>query len=313
VLENDLKWPGWEANRSRALNALAWLRENGIDRVRGHTLVWPGWSRMPSDVQKLADHPEALRNRVLDHVTDELDATRGQLVEWDVINEPYSNTDLQKILGDEEMAQWFKRAREVEPWAALYINDYSILTNGGMDKAHQEHYFNTIAKLIEWGAPLDGIGMQGHFGAHLTAPVTLWRILDRYTALGKQIQITEFDIDIDDEATQAAYTRDFMTAVFAHPSVSGFMMWGFWEGRHWKPKAAMFRKDWSLKPNAEAFYDLVFREWWTDAAGRTSEAGVYKVRGFKGDYEVHVRRGDAVASTTASVDWKPATVVVTLP
>jgi GH35 family endo-1,4-beta-xylanase len=288
VLENDLKWPSWESNRARALNALSWLRENGVDRVRGHTLVWPGWSRMPADVQRLANEPERLRQRVLDHIAEEVSTTRGQLIEWDVINEPYSNTDLQTILGEEEMAAWFRKAREHDTAPLLYINDYSILTGGGTDRAHQDHYFDTIRKLIEWGAPLDGIGMQGHFGSQLTAPTRVWQILDRFAVFGKKIHITEFDIDIEDEQVQADYTRDFMTAVFSHPSIDGFMMWGFWEGRHWKPRASMFRRDWSPKPNALVFHDLVFSRWWTDVTARTDQQGTAKVRGFKGDYDVEV-------------------------
>jgi endo-1,4-beta-xylanase len=291
VLENDLKWPNWESNRNRALNALAWLRENGIHSIRGHTLVWPGWSRMPADVQRLSGDPERLRARVLDHIGEQLDATRGQLVEWDVLNEPYTNTDLQRILGEEEMAAWFRKARQHDPGALLYINDYSILTNGGTDAAHQNHYFETIGKLIDWGAPLDGIGMQGHFGTQFTAPERLWQILDRYAVYGKRIQVTEFDIDTEDEEAQAAYTRDFLTAVFAHPSIDGFMMWGFWEARHWRPRAAMFRRDWSIKPNGYAFYDLVHREWSTDETGVTNSEGEWVVRGFKGRYDIEVRAG----------------------
>ena len=312
VLENDLKWPNWESNRNRALNALRWLRENGIDKVRGHTLVWPGWSRMPSDVQRLANDPDRLRRRVLDHIEDEISATRGQLVEWDVLNEPYSNTDLQKILGEEEMAAWFRKAREHDPAPVLYINDYSILSNGGNDRAHQDHYFETIRKLIGWGAPLEGIGMQGHFGAQVTAPTRLWQILDRFAAFGKRIHITEFDIDIDDEQAQAAYTGDFMTAVFAHPAVDGFMMWGFWEGRHWRPRAAMFRRDWSAKPNAYVFRDLVFNRWWTDVTMRTDGQGLVTVRAFKGDYEVEVKAGERTATRPVTLTSGGAAVMITL-
>jgi endo-1,4-beta-xylanase len=126
-------------------------------------------------------------------------------------------------------------ARQVDPGAALYIIDYSILSAGGNDVPHQNHYFGTIRRLEDSGAPVQGIGMQGHFSQNLTPPVRLWEILDRFGALNKPIQITEFDIDMADEQLQAAYTRDFLTAVFAHPTVKGFLMWGFREGRHWRP------------------------------------------------------------------------------
>lgn len=313
VLENDLKWPQWEANRNKAMNALAWLREAGIDRVRGHNLVWPSWQYMPPDVQRLSGTPDALRARVLNHIAEEAGATKGQLVEWDVLNEPYTNTNLQQNLGDQEMAAWFQAAAKADPTPILYINDYSILSAGGLDRAHQDGYFSTIRKLIDWGAPLGGIGMQGHFGAQLTSVPRVWQILDRFATFGKPIQITEFDIDLGDEEVQGAYQRDFMTAVFAHPSISGFVMWGFWEGRHWKPRAAMLRKDWTLKPNGAAYVDLVFGEWWTDVRGRTGDEGNFAVRGFKGAYLVDVTSGGVTKTVPAAIPGDGSQLVVTLP
>ena len=83
-------------------------------------------------------------------------------------------------------------------------------------------------------------------------------------------------------AVQAAYTADFLTAMFAHPSVTGVLLWGFWAARHWKPNAAMFRHDWTRKPNGDAFYDLVYKQWWTDTAVSTDAYGRIALRGFKG-------------------------------
>ena len=74
--------------------------------------------------------------------------------------------------------------------------------------------------------------------------------------------------------------------MFSHPAVTGVLMWGFWEGRHWRPRAAMVRKDWTLKPNGQAWMDLVEKQWWTDERGKTGPDGEYKIRGFLGDYEI---------------------------
>lgn len=309
VLENDLKWPQWEANRRRALDGLAWLRAHGITDIRGHNLVWPGWKWLPRDLRALAATPEALRARVNRHIAGEAGAVRGLVTEWDVVNEPYSNRDLQKILGDGVLADWFHRAREADPHAILYINDYSILTRGGGDTAHQDHYYKTIQDLDRQHAPVQGIGMQGHFNASLTPPARVLEILDRFAKLGKRIQVTEFDIDIDDEQLQASYTRDFMTAVFSHPAVDGFLMWGFWEGRHWRPRGAMFRRDWSPKPNAGVYRDLVFHRWWTDTQGRTGADGVFRTRGFLGDYEIEA----AGKTVNTTLRHEGQTVKVRLP
>jgi GH35 family endo-1,4-beta-xylanase len=92
----------------------------------------------------------------------------------------------------------------------------------------------------------------------VTPPEEVLKRLDRFATFRKPLIITEFDIDTNDEQTRAGYTRDFLTAVFSHPAATGFLMWGFWEGSHWKPKSAMYRRDWSEKPNLRAYRDLVF-------------------------------------------------------
>lgn len=284
VLENDLKWPQWERDRDTPLAALKWFRANGI-RVRGHTLVWPGWRWLPKDLKELAGDPEALRRRVLDHIRDEVSATRGLLEDWDVVNEPYTNHDLIDLLGREEMAAWFHAARGLDPAPVLYLNDFNILEAGGRDTAHQEHFYDTLRYLIDLGAPVGGIGIQGHF-REVTPPEKMLEILDRFSEFNLPIRITEFDFETDDEKLQAEFTRDFLTLCFSHPRVDAFLMWGFWEGRHWRPKGAMLRKDWTPKPNYEVWRELVYGRWRTQAQGVTDARGGYSVRAFRGEYEI---------------------------
>lgn len=313
VVENSFKWPRWEnpESRRRVLWALKWLRERGIE-VRGHCLIWPSWRHMPKDLQKLRDDKAAFQQRIVDHIRQEVAATKGRIVEWDVINEPFSNHDAMDVLGREAMVAWFQAARETDPAARLFINDYAILARSGRDKRHQDHYYETVRFLLDQGAPLDGIGMQSHFGGDLTPPPRLLAILDRFAAFGKTIAITEFDINVADEALQAAYTRDFLTALFSHPSVNGIMMWGFWEGRHWRPQAALFRRDWTVKPNGEVWKQLVFGDWWTDAKRTTDRRGRLVTRGFLGDYEVTAQAGGKAATARASLSKNGAIVAVTL-
>ena len=287
VFENDLKWPVWSRDRQQVPAALDWLQSHNI-AVRGHCLVWPSWRYTPRDLQNIKDDPAALRKRVNDHITDIVTATKGRLVDWDVINEVYTNHDLIDILGKPAMVEWFKLAHAIDPAARLYINDYSILTGGGLDTAHQDGYEQVIRYLKEQGAPIHGAGLQSHFGARLTAPDKLMQLLDRFAAPGLRLQSTEFDINITDEQLQADYLRDFMTTLFSHPAVDGIVMWGFWEGRHWKPNAALWRRDWSLKPSGQMWLDLVKKQWWTTASGQTSAAGQYATRGFLGEYEIQV-------------------------
>jgi endo-1,4-beta-xylanase len=291
VLENDLKWPGWESgdfSRAQTLKALQFFKDNGVS-VRGHNLIWPCNDDycLPADVVASFGDPEKLRARIDSHLKDILGTTQGQLVEWDVVNEPSANKRLAKILGEDEMAVWYKRAKELEPNARLFVNDYGNLGEGTLDV----EYKRIIQRLLDLGAPLEGIGLQAHFGWELTPPEELYARLEAFSKFGLPLAITEFDINVTDEQLQADYLRDFMTVAFSHKGVSSFLMWGFWAGQHWLPDAALYREDWSLKPIGRTWLDLVKRTWWTDTSVSSDAAGKAMNRSFLGDYELTATLG----------------------
>ncbi len=306
VTENALKWPAFESyGRAQADFMLPWFAANGITMVRGHNLIWPGARNLPRDVQSmLMTSPvdvAALRERTDSHIEQLMSYARGKVTEWDVLNEPYTNKDLHGALGEAEMAAWFQKARAADPSAKLYINDYSNVESGGYDLPHINGYYSIIQKILAAGGPIDGIGLQAHFNTNLTPPDRVIEVLDQFAALGKDLQITEFDIDLPDEQIQADYTRDFLTLCFSHPAMKGFLIWGFWEGAHWLPRGAMIRKDWTTKLNYDVWNDLLFHQWWTDVEGTTGADGVFRTRGFLGDYEVDV-----------TVDGKTRTIPFTI-
>jgi endo-1,4-beta-xylanase len=290
VFENDLKWGPFISNRpnefiTRTLDA---LDERRI-RVRGHAVVWPSFRYSPSFLRDYADDPGRLRSEIEDHIKDVTTFTRGRLVDWDVLNEPYSEQEFQTILGYEVMADWFRLVRKYDPDVKLYINDFSIISGLGMNVAHQDHYYETIQFIEEHGGQIDGIGMQGHFGYDLTSITQVYSILERFASLGKEIKITEHDIQIQDRELQADYTRDFMTILFSHPSVKSILGWGFWTGRHWRPDAAFYDDDWNIRPHGRVWKELVFDQWWTpETTVTTDQDGIARFDGFLGDYKFRV-------------------------
>jgi endo-1,4-beta-xylanase len=289
VMENETKWPQWanEASRPGTIATIDWLRESGL-QVRGHNLVWPSWRNTNVKAATDArDNPVALAKVITDHIAGTTAALRGRLVDWDVINETFTNHDFMYILGRHAMVDWFQAARAGDPGAKLYINDFNIVEAD--DQAHQDDFAQTIKYLIDQGAPFDGIGLQSHFPSRVTGIDDLLKRFDRFSAFGKELEITEFDINTQDEATQADYTRDYLTVAFSEPAVKAFLMWGFWEGAHWRPTGAMLRRDWSPKANYDVYRDLVFNKWWTNASGKTSRAGTFVTRGFLGDYDIEVK------------------------
>lgn len=288
--ENDLKWPPWSGeagtgySKIQTLAGLRWLKERGL-HIRGHVLVWPSWKNLPSSVAALQGTPgqNDVPTRIKAHIADIVSSTKSWVDEWDVENEPYSNHDLMDLFGQSIQVDWFKAARAAHPTAPLFLNDYGN-HDATQEPAHVAHFENTAKYLLAQGAPIGGLGLQAHFGGAPSSPVAILATLDRYAQLGLPIRITEFDINTEDEEMQADYTRDFLILCFSHPSVVGVQFWGFWSKAHWLPNAALYRDDWSEKPNARAFRQWVHEQWNTRATGYTTASGEWKSRGFHGDY-----------------------------
>jgi endo-1,4-beta-xylanase len=320
--ENDLKWPVWlgewdgEYSREQTLAGLRWLKDRGF-YMRGHVLVWPGRMNLPKPVQERLGTARAgeIPAIVDAHIREMARATLGLVSEWDVLNEPFTNHDLMDAFGPEIMVSWFKAAREELPKSGLFLNDFSN-HDAVSDADHVAHFKKTARFLLGHGAPVTGLGLQGHFGGKPSPPENVLASLDRYQAeFHLPVRITEFDVWTFDEELQADYTRDFLILCFSHPSVVGVQFWGFWAGAHWRPAAAMFREDWSERPAAGIYRDLVLNQWRTHAAGITGASGELRLRGFQGDYELNVSEGSlrSDGKFTLSAQGSPAQVNIALP
>ena len=197
-----------------------------------------------------------------------------------------------RTLGLPNGAAYFKWIREIAPENRYYVNDYGILQGQEVDR-----YVAHIRELIAAGAQLGGIGDQAHFGPNVPSNETMWAILDKLGQFGLPVKITEFDINTTDEARQAADTRRVLKVCFAHPAVDGFLHWGVWQGSHWLPNAALWRKDWTLKPNGEAYLQCL-SEWNSQGTAEAGPDGVLRFRGFYGDYRFESGNGAAHVSVS---------------
>lgn len=316
--ENDLKWPVWLGEwdgyfaREQTLAGLRWLRARGF-HTRGHVLVWPGLKNLPKPVQERFGTPRQgeIPELVLDHIREITRATKGLLDEWDVLNEPFTNHDLMDAFGDEIMPPWFKVAHAELPGVPLFFNDFSN-HDATTDADHVAHYEKTARYLLDHGAPVGGLGLQAHFSGRPNDPEHILAVLDRYQAeFHLPVRITEFDIWTYDDELQADFTRDFLILAFSHPSVIGIQHWGFWESCHWRPPAAMYRADWSEKPNARVYKDLVLHQWRTQLDGRVDRLGRFNGRGFQGEYVVTVEvdgrtveRTFTLLPSTLPAEWR---------
>lgn len=320
VFENDMKPEPWKSGkdpqatggyRKEWLDAsLAWLAKRHFS-VRGHYLCWgpfEEWSSLSKD------RPQAIREKVLAHMSDIAPALEDHVTEWDALNHPAgweAKSTINTVLGDDFYAEVFRDAGKLTRHP-LWINEDQVFRPG----RQQEEYFQIIEKLIASGVRPDGIGNQAHFdSSFLPSPTQMLANSDRFAKLVPALQITEFDVTTrGDESLAADFTRDLLITTFSHPSYKGFVLWGFWEGAHWKPETALWRKDWSEKPAAKVWRDLVGNQWRTKVQSKSDDQGHSAFRGFFGTYDITVRT--ATGLQTVTVDFgpdKPSSTTIRLP
>ena len=129
---------------------------------------------------------------------------------WDVVNEAMSDSDninasyddsfrksqAYQLCGDEFIKNAFIWAHEADPNAGLFYNDYSAWT-----PAKRTYIYNMVKKLQSEGAPITGIGMQGHYNIFDNPTLEDFETaINMYLELVDDLQITEFDIRINEEA-----------------------------------------------------------------------------------------------------------------
>ena len=301
ILGNGLKAGGWywdDNRKESSLRTFNWLYDNGF-RIRGHNLVWPAWKFNPRAARIIAhENPEVFDDYVKAQFYERMAFTKGRVVAWDVVNEPMHEQEFFEFLPKDVMVDWFKLAKRLDPDAHLFINEYAML-NSVQSPDNIRAYIDMIRDLLSKGAPVEAVGVQGHIGTQPRAPELVLTDLDLFKPLGLPVQITEWDINTKDEELQADYSRDFLIAAYSHPVVTGVNMWGFWEADHWKPDAALFRRDWSIKPNGEVWKELVLGAWKTDVSVRSDKRGNAQAHAHLGDYEITVSyKGKEYKTTT---------------
>jgi GH35 family endo-1,4-beta-xylanase len=310
VTENALKWHAMERRHGEVDYAtveaiLKWTEQHEIP-LRGHNVFW-GVPNMVQPWQKALNDDE-LRRTVEARARDVARRYRGRFAEYDLNNEMLHGNYYEQRLGPDitrDMVSWM---RQEDPQAVLYLNDYDILTGRRL-----EDYAAQIQQLREQGVPIGGIGVQGHLHGDSFDPAVLQHSLDRLAQFKLPIRVTEFNfpgqrskyygqrgarLTDDEERAKAQGLTDYYRICFAHPAVDGILMWGFWEGANWIPVSSLYRRDWSPTPAAQAYRDLVFKQWWTTWSGQADAQGRCEIRAFYGTYRVTTGGKATIVSLT---------------
>lgn len=198
-----------------------------------HTLVWgaqePAWVAGLSPAEQAAEVEEWIQLYCARYPDTDM---------IDVVNEPlHVIPSFVDAIGGDGSTGWdwvvwsFQKARQYCPGAELHLNDYGILGN----KRSTTQYIEIINILNSQGL-IDGIGLQAH-GLEYARDNSILSSLNDLADTGVPIYISELDLEFENDQDQLNRYQSLWPLLYEHPAVQGITLWGYINGRHWKPDA----------------------------------------------------------------------------
>ncbi len=260
VAENEMKMETLQPQRGQfsfgSADGLVSFAQRNKMAMRGHCLVWhqqqPEW--LSSDGKK--NDKGWTRKEALEimksHITNVMKHFKGKVKEWDVVNECLdddqsiirTNPDAytlrqnvwQRAIGDDYIDSAFVYARQADPTALLYLNDYDVEMQG---KAKAVAFYNIVKRLQQHGIPIDGVGLQCHFSVGDVDSVKFERTIRRFGDDGLKCIITELDMgvgstsakDLEEQARNYRVVTDIMLNNANCPSM---VIWGIKDNDSWR-------------------------------------------------------------------------------
>jgi endo-1,4-beta-xylanase len=250
--EYEMKWDPIE--RTRGTNdfgggdaIVSYALGNGM-QVKGHALIWHG---------SVAEH------------------FRGRVYAWDVVNEAVADdgsglrdTVFRQKLGDQYIADAFRIARQADPQALLFYNDYG---GEGLNQK-SNRIFELVQNLRAQGVPIDGVGLQMHITAsNPPSTASVASNMQRLAAIGLSVNISEMDVRVRDLPaqtkleTQKSVYRSIAAVCVAEPRCDGITFWGFTDAYSWidaqfgADDPLLFDEQYGAKPAYYGVLDALLR------------------------------------------------------
>ena len=273
-----------------------WCGENNI-KVWGHTLAWHAqtapWFFQPGTNGQPVTRELAME-RLSNHIHTVVGRYNGRVMGWDVVNEAINDrgggetenlrdSSWVRAIGPDYLTLAFKWAHEADPDAQLYYNDYNIDQDTNYDRATPQYSGKhtssmlLLKRLIKDGAPINGVGIQGHWHLYNNIPDVEKAIAD-YESLGLKVSISELDVTATGENSGAFPTRgggapitpeafQKQAEVYAKlfdvfnrhaKSISRVTFWGISDRRSWRSgqRPLVFDGQLQPKPALQAILDV---------------------------------------------------------
>ncbi len=322
-LQNGLKYKLRNGFGSTTERALDWLNSYDIS-VRGHTLIWPGWSHMETNISAAdasrmgisAGAPEDLSAEDLKVYVDTIIkdwASKWDVDEWDVTNEPRANFNVQEKLGYDQEAEWFKIAKQhvKNPSATLYLNENRVVsdTATGVLTAKMQTFEDDMNSILNNDGPLEALGFQSRFGTMANGGLldadTMYQRLSYFDKYNMTIAATEFEMkddQITSEIDRAIMTERVMSVYFSKENVTDIMVWTFFKSSSSTHNRHIVEPDGSPNLRGKAWLYLVKKHWHTDELTWFDRNSSITFNGFKGEYLATVSI-DGFSDETVEFNW----------
>ncbi len=193
---------------THADNLVDYAHDHGLG-VHAHALIWHSNYQVPDWIKNFSSNNKAAWSAMLKtHVQTIASYYAGRVRSWDVVNEAFmDNGDYRnnqpngqgsifyRNMGKDYIEEAFINAREADPAADLYYNDFNISPGGAKLDAVLAMVDDFKGRDIP--IPIDGIGFQMH--VYLGWP-SISNIRNSFQAVverGLKVKITELDIPIN--------------------------------------------------------------------------------------------------------------------
>ncbi len=172
-----------------------WCQDNHI-QVWGHTLAWhaqtANWFFQGTNGEPVTR--EVAMERLSNHIHTVVGRYKGRIRGWDVVNEAindngdWTTENLRRsswirAIGPDYLTMAFKWAHEADPNALLFYNDYNIEFGAVSNTGKHASSMLLLKRLIKDGAPINGVGIQGHWHLDTNIP-DVEKAIANYESLG---------------------------------------------------------------------------------------------------------------------------------
>lgn len=245
TIENEMKMDAMQPEQGAfnfaKVDEMVLMAEEHDIKLRGHVLVWG--EALPAWVSQQAVDRASAEQVLKTHIQEIVTHYQGRIDTFDVVNEAWNDdgtlrdTIWLRTIGPDYIPLAFQWAREANPDAKLYYNDYG----SEMSNAKSEAMLEALSNWKQEGIPIDGIGMQTHVDA-ADPRFSKDRIQEWFTRIedaGFEIAVTEMDVKLqnlnngDAKNVQAERYGDVMEVCLATPACGEFTVWGISDNHSW--------------------------------------------------------------------------------